>query len=208
MRRIILSILLIIMTYCSDSKNVDMLKKHIENSDWKQAKNLVAKLGDVNVKNSKGPTLLHFLLNQKIPDSSLAIALIDKGSDISAVDNNGNTALHLTHSKKIASYLIKKGANAKAKNHGGAIPLVSSLALGETEFGLVLLYIKHGIDLNFQDDSGKTALHYAMERELYEVGVLLIKNGADIYIKDKQGLSPKDLNKLQKIRKKKSTNKS
>jgi ankyrin repeat protein len=44
-------------------------------------------------------------------------------ADVNARDNEGNTPLHRTSSKELASLLIAKGADINAKNNEGETPL-------------------------------------------------------------------------------------
>lgn len=52
---------------------------------------------------------------------------------------------------------------------------------------------KHGVDLDIQDDDGKTALHLAYEEGKSEIVNLLIENGADTTIRDLKGKTPFEL---------------
>lgn len=47
---------------------------------------------------------------------------------------------------------------------------------------VIEMLLKHGANINIQDDSGKTALHEAIENNKTEVAKTLIKNGADLNI--------------------------
>jgi Ankyrin repeats (3 copies) len=58
---------------------------------------------------------------------------------------------------------------------------------------LIESYIHHyGMEINIQDCLGKTALHYAYEYNNNELIQLLLKNNADINIKDASNKAPKD----------------
>ncbi len=50
--------------------------------------------------------------------------------------------------------------------------------------------ISKGIDINVQDESGKTALIVAVESKRYDIVRFLLKSGADKNISDTNGLGP------------------
>lgn len=51
---------------------------------------------------------------------------------------------------------------------------------------------KHRLDLNYQDKTGKTALHYAIILGRYDLATRLIELGASLEIIDEEGLIPED----------------
>src|SRR5574343_127193 len=73
-------------------------------------------------------------------------------------DKNGNTALHLAHTKKnrteILIELLKDCANTNIKNNYGTAPLHLFIEFPEDS----LLLLKYGADPNIKDYDGNTAL--------------------------------------------------
>ena len=113
--------------------------------------------------------------------------LIDKGADINAMDNNGNTGLILVSwlgYKEIVELLINKGANINIKNNDGWTALI--LASWNNHKEIVELLIKNGADVNAKDVCNDTALMFASKEGHKEIVELLIKNGADVNAKDKR----------------------
>jgi ankyrin repeat protein len=53
----------------------------------------------------------------------------------------------------------------------------------------VMELIGSGHSINFIDEAGKTALHYAVKNENFEVAKLLIEAGADINAHDEAGIA-------------------
>ncbi|XP_026548528.1 ankyrin repeat domain-containing protein 22-like, partial [Notechis scutatus] len=58
---------------------------------------------------------------------------------------------------------------------------------------LIKMLLRAGACVNAQDDSGRTALHYACEMKNQSIIPLLVEAGADLSIKDKDGETPLDM---------------
>jgi ankyrin repeat protein len=95
-----------------------------ENGDMANAKKALAIGADVNAKNSRGQTPLHFAAFYN--DTELAEMLIDNGADVNAKNSRGQTPLHLAaycgHTS-LAKMLIDKGGDANVKDSVGHTPL-------------------------------------------------------------------------------------
>lgn len=52
------------------------------------------------------------------------------------------------------------------------------------------LLMKQGVDLNATDEDGRTALHYSALHSNKGLFIALLKNGANLLVKDKNGVSP------------------
>jgi ankyrin repeat protein len=74
--------------------------------------------------------------------------------------------------------------------------------VGSNQKEYIRLLVSKGIDINSQDDNGNTALHYPLNNVLrdkmylpYSTGIvkILIEEGADPQIKNKEGKSPMDI---------------
>ena len=140
----------------------------------------------------QGFTPLHFAVAAAIPDTSgrrarrLAIAklLIDKGADVNAKSEHGNTPLHDVDDEAAAELLIDKGAKINAKNNGDT-PLHMIMNEAVAKF-----LIGKGADVNAKDANGRTPLHYAAYRGFADVVRLLLDKDADVNAKDDEGKTP------------------
>jgi ankyrin repeat protein len=94
--------------------------------------------------------------------------------------------------EKLLKQMIQEGKlTVTDKNKQGMDPLMFAV---DCEFSgdLVEYLIKAGCSVNAQDQTGRTALHYACDLENSEIVDSLLRNGADPRIKDNTGLSPLD----------------
>jgi ankyrin len=101
--------------------------------------------------------------------------------------------------------LLKHGANAKATTKAGVNALMAAAGLGwrygdsvlpEAEgLASVKFCLDLGFDIQATDVKGRTALHGAAERGGTDIVDVLVKNGARMDAKDKEGKTPFDIAK-------------
>lgn len=138
----------------------------------------------------------------------LAHTLLEKGANVSAVNNRGRTALHLTVDgssggsngdrsgdqtsvpkrprEEMLQLLLQHGADANAASDGGWRPLHNAAQKGVTSIVQVLL--KAGADINATLSNGMTALHWAAFNGFEEVSQLIWSYPeADLGIRDTFG---------------------
>jgi len=124
-------------------------------------------------------------------------SLLDKGADINARNNDGQTAIMMSvlglsanqvdmsaaadnqwHNQwgKVIEILIKKGADADAADHRGVSPLF--MAIFSQDYALCRQLIKAGANVNHKLPSGVSMLQFARVSSSRAVIDLLISNGA------------------------------
>jgi uncharacterized protein len=100
--------------------------------------------------------------------------LLNRGADVSLIDNDGDTALHGAAEMgnvEIARMLLAKSANVNAKNKVGGTPLMWAAVYGHDE--VVRELLKQGADPSLKDEDGITALQWAVKNNRTEVVKLL-----------------------------------
>jgi len=136
---------------------------------------------DVNAKDEKGNTPLHYAVNASKVD--VVQLLVEAGADVNARGNSNRLPLYMAVEEDniaIAEYLIAHGADVNADRPLEDAPYYSSIEM-------VQLLIANGADIN----AGPwTALHSAVDKGWMELVELLIRNGAEVNAKDKRGNTP------------------
>jgi len=64
--------------------------------------------------------------------------LVNRGADVNAKDDIGNTALHYVEVVEIAQFLVSRGADVHARNDNGDTPLDRAKLMGNTEVAAYL----------------------------------------------------------------------
>ena len=127
--------------------------------------------------------------------------------DINARDKDQATPLHLASYHgfaDVAEVLLEHGAQANAKDIQGQSPL-HQVILGDHYFQsakmtswprkyhadevvyLVRLLLKHGVDVNAQNNVQETPLHLASRLRLLEMARFLLEHGANVNMKNAEG---------------------
>lgn len=145
-------------------------------------------------------TLQVFPLHMALRENSFYMAqeLIRFGEDVKAVDDKGNTVLHISIIKQDghAETLIRMGANVNAQNKLGNTPLhyaaSQTIWSDHTEMTDIPLLLRRGgrASLEIKNNEGQTPLHLAAK-----TGNLLAVNSLEnltdlIQIKDHEGKTP------------------
>ncbi len=177
---------------------------------------LIGKGASGDMVNEHGYRPLHCAANR---GSVLMVQLLlERYHNVTSVDKNGNSALHLTDSPDVLELLIQKGADPNTENNHGFAPLHFALSKGNTQAARVLiennadvnaaarggttplhmardpavakLLIDKGAKVNTRDNTGSTSLHRAAAWGNVEMARVLIDNNADIAAKDGNGKTP------------------
>lgn len=108
--------------------------------------------------------------------------------DINAQGELGETLLHEAVHQGASlpiCHLIKEGAKVSIKDKQGKTPLVWAIEQEQVNSAIVLAKAEKDIDAVIFD--GNAVLHLAVEYKLFVVVFALIKAGADVKVKNKDG---------------------
>ncbi len=123
------------------------------------------------------------------------IASLVKKVNVNVKDDDGRTALHkAVWNKDFLALLIKNGANVNAKDKSGKTPLhlaADGGSDGKMQMDIVDLLIKNGAKITGDNDS--TALHLAARIGYIKEVASLIRKGAKVNAKSKDGSTALDL---------------
>ncbi|MFH1493510.1 MAG: ankyrin repeat domain-containing protein [Pseudomonadota bacterium] len=123
--------------------------------------------------------------------------LLKSEFDVSSVDAEGNTCLHLvcipnlgwgSDSLKVIQLVANKVANINTRNKAGWTSLMLASTLLPAEYTQVLL--QKGADPNLTDDTGRSALMLAALYCKADIVTALLKAGADPVARDSDGNTP------------------
>src|SRR5262245_24268090 len=144
---------------------------------------LIDKGADVNAKNRRGSTPLHWA----IYDEAKVRLLLAKGANVNAKQAQGRTPLYLAamlgNGVPTLRLLLSKGANPNLAAVNGQTPLMMA-ARGDVE--AMQLLIEQGADVNAKDGAGETALMSACAGGNAPAVQLLIGRGADVKVTSKR----------------------
>jgi ankyrin repeat protein len=114
--------------------------------------------------------------------------LLSLHADHSALDKEGNTALHHAcmggADTSLLKLLLRNGANPNARNAEQQTPL--HLVVASENAANVRVLLREKIDLELPDLSGKTPFGKAMEKGLEEIALLLKDKGAKMVLPTKR----------------------
>ena len=145
---------------------------------------------DVNATDSQGKTPLHYAAENS--DSFLTAFFVTLGGKPDVLDNKQRTPLTISAERldaKTAGILVEKGANIHQSMDGGNSP--ARIAIQEN--GEFLAAILTPASLLSTDSTGKTILHLASEAGSAAALNTILKAGASIALRDKNGKTALDL---------------
>lgn len=158
---------------------------------------------DANLQDNEGVTALHHAIYATRGFSNdtkpLINLLVSKGAAIDHQDCNNITPLYLAMSRNhnsIVKLLLEHGANLFLQRNRGYDVVHRAVMNNDIEM-VKLLLEQQGMDINHQDEDGKTVLYFAASLtirgqtwDLEPIIRLLISKGSDVSIKDNQGSRP------------------
>lgn len=165
-------------------------------------RSLLAGGADINLKDADGSTPLHIAALYQNHENLAAI--LEEAPEIDAVNSAGDTplltAVRRPENGQAVELFLQHGADTDALDRTGKNALLTASASNQKDYIKVL--VSAGIDINSQDGEGNTALHYPLNNVLRnraylplstELVTVLLEEGADPRIKNKDGRSPLDL---------------
>ena len=173
-------------------------------NNWHEVatRSLLSHGADVNLNFWDCSSPLAAACDQGMP--SVAEALVEAGADLHATNFIGHSALltslcHRDPPLELFEYLIRQGANPLQEDKRGCNSLHYAARAGNVIIIKKLLEI--GVDINATDHNGWSPLHWAVSgtKESANVMQLLLQNGCDKNLEDRQGRTALDLAQMFKI---------
>lgn len=139
------------------------------------------------------PLPLHDAIEKRAPLKVIK-DILDKGANINARDEYGNTPLHLATCNlylEISRLLLDRGAEVDAKDNNGETALYSCSDNRHDEILPILqLLLDKGADINCTVNDGTTPLFRAAEAGYQHIVRLLLENKANVDAKTNDGWTP------------------
>ncbi len=153
-------------------------------------KYLIEKGADITLKNKVGMNALHYAV--MLNSLEMVRFLVEQGLDVNSETNDKRTVFFVAVTEPyidngIIDYLLEKGADINRKDIRGVTPLMSTLFVKNNTLGKFL--IEKGADVTLQSNSGKTALHFAVDSSNFaklgfvrdiDIVKLLVEKGANV----------------------------
>jgi E3 ubiquitin-protein ligase mind-bomb len=142
---------------------------------------------DVNLKNNKNQTALHFAAEWKDMPIDLFRIVLEKSADFNAQDEDGRTALHVAihcESKTAVKELLKH-MDVDVKDKDNFTPLYLASGWNNIPIDLFRIILEKTSNINAQDEEGLSALHWAiLNKSETAVKELLKHKDVDVNVKD------------------------
>ncbi|MCE4027730.1 MULTISPECIES: ankyrin repeat domain-containing protein [unclassified Microbacterium] len=157
----------------------------------------IAEGADLEARGSGGMTALIAATKGNRIDA--ALALIDAGADVNAKDDIVDSAYLYAGARghdEILRATLEHGADLRSTNRYGGTALIPASERGH--LGTVKILLAAGVDPNHVNNLNWTALHEAIvlgdgSKTYVDIVRTLIAGGADITIRDGDGVLPRDL---------------
>jgi serpin B len=148
---------------------------------------------DLLIRSGVQLTVDHLILAAESGYLQIARAILDKGIDANARDEDGRTALRAAAAEgnlEMSQLLVARGAdvNAGRGQSGGRTPLHAAAERGHCQVARWLL--DNGADIQARDEDDETPLHVAVMGRSLEMVQLLVKKGADVNARGCGGRCP------------------
>ncbi|XP_059470991.1 uncharacterized protein LOC132193991 isoform X3 [Neocloeon triangulifer] len=178
--------------FFDQSQNVDIhsiLREQLDHILQELKPNLKNLLnsGDINKRDTNGNTLL--TLAAQFSSEEICRLLVENGADLSAVDEDGNDALHCAciggKLENIKYLLGLNGFSVEKKSRYGKTAL--HMAAENDHVAMAEFLLSKGANVNVRDDYTSTPFILAAQFSCEEMCRLLVENGADLSAVDKYG---------------------
>lgn len=134
-------------------------------------------------------TPLHYAA--KWEEEEICQLLLEAGASVHVLDTDMWTPLHAASYSsclEVAKLLLDRGADINAKTYSNLTPLHFLIRFSSSpEIEVIQEFIQAGANLDVQDIHGYTPLMMAAEQGHLDVCSILLKNGADTRLKNKDG---------------------
>ena len=117
------------------------------------------------------------------------------GRDLNIQNNKGNTALLLAVKNRrtdAVRILLRSGARVNVQNDKGdtTLKLLFENGYQNYDYRIFRMIINRGANLNLRYENGRTIIYDAIDQGRNNAISLLLENGADVNIRDDEGLTP------------------
>ncbi|CAB0030145.1 unnamed protein product [Trichogramma brassicae] len=187
----------------------------LENGHLNIIQLLLRRGADANLANLKGLTPLHIICLKKDDDDDLVSRFFDWVNkvnqivQVNAQDQWGNTPLHWALENKhlnVVQLLLRQGADANLPNLKGLTLLHIICLKKDDDDHLVKRFfdwvnkINQVVQVNAQDKSGNSPLHWALDKKHVKIAEWLLKNShADPNLANAAGLTPLQIICINKV---------
>ena len=174
------------------NKDTSVLFRALENDKITEATFLIEHGANVNGCSEKGCTAV--MLASRFGNLDIMTFLIKHGANVNLQDKEGETALHYAingcdYSRKVLSCLIENGADLiNDFSNDGCTPLMIAISR-KVDTNVAITLTDRRLNIDLQDKSGNTALHYAVSSDSPEMINCLV-NAKASNVCNNQGLTP------------------
>lgn len=162
---------------------------------------LTSPLYYLNAPDRVGNTPLHWAVMRT--NYQAAVILIQHGADVSRMNNDGRTPLHIVVSqssksdtqtnlsahRRMTKFLITVGAKVDSCDLNNVTPLHIAAEMGDV-ITVETLLIDGGAFVNIIDEVGETPLFYALRGRNVDVVKKLVENKANLFARNEEGETP------------------